>query len=172
MAAGVLAAMLAGSPGPAGEAGRAGRGEAAPRQLLAAHVLEVTDGDTIVVRLAGGAVERVRYIGVDTPESVAGAPVECHGHAAAAANARLLGSGRVLLRVGREPRDDYGRLLAYVFARAAEGGRGTLLSAALVAGGHARTLTIAPNDERAAMLERLQARAGREGRGLWSACPG
>jgi micrococcal nuclease len=70
----------------------------------------------------------------------------------------------VRLRFDRERRDPYGRLLAYVYA-----GSG-LINAELVRRGYARTLEIAPNTSRAPLFERLARRAGRAGRGLWSAC--
>ena len=127
-------------------------------------MLEVIDGDTIAVRLDGGPVEHVRYIGVDTPESTPGQPLECFGHEAAAMNRRLVGGARVTLEPGVERRDDYGRLLAYVRAR------GVFVNARLVSRGYARTLTIAPNDARARLFERLEGRAGRRGLGIWRVC--
>jgi micrococcal nuclease len=133
-----------------------------------AAVERVIDGDTIVVRL-DGREERVRYIGIDTPETVKpAAPVECWGEAAHRLNARLLagGEGRVTLRFDRELRDRYDRLLAYVF-RARDG---LSLNARLVRAGAARTLPIAPNTAHAAELARLQASARADGRGLWGAC--
>lgn len=129
-------------------------------------MLEVTDGDTIVVRLAGGEVERVRYIGVDTPESTPDQPLECFGHEAAEANRRLVEGRAVVLSPGVERRDDYGRLLAWVRAGRIE------VNAFLLARGYARTLTIAPNDARAPRYARIEARAGRFGHGLWGACGG
>jgi micrococcal nuclease len=132
-----------------------------------ATVERVIDGDTIVVRL-GGARERVRYIGMDTPETVKpDTPVQCYGPAAHALNARLLaGHPRVTLRFDRELRDRYGRLLAYVY-RASDG---LFVNAALVRAGAARTLEIAPNTAHALDFATLQAGARTGGRGLWSAC--
>src|SRR3954469_17996825 len=76
-----------------------------------AAVQRVVDGDT--VRLAG--LGSVRLIGVDTPE-VYGGRVECFGPEASAFARSILRPGtRVRYRVGREPRDRYGRLLAYVW---------------------------------------------------------
>src|SRR4051794_17921982 len=83
--------------------------------LLHARVVRAVDGDTLVVRTDGGDVERVRLIGVDTPEDVKpGVPVQCYSRRAAAFTARRLTGRRVVLHVGRERRDRYGRLLAYV----------------------------------------------------------
>src|SRR5256885_11722930 len=80
-------------------------------------VVRAVDGDTLVVRLAGGWLERVRLIGVDTPEDVKpGVPVQCYALRAAAFTRRALAGRAVELRVGRDRRDRYGRLLAYVRA--------------------------------------------------------
>src|SRR3954451_1796308 len=131
----------------------------------ASRVQRVVDGDTIV--LAGG--ERVRYIGVDTPESVKpGTPVQCYAKAASRANERLVAGQRVRLRYDAEPRDRYGRTLAYVY-RARDG---LFVNAALVRGGYATPLTIAPNVAHAAEFRRLARAARRAGKGLWSACDG
>jgi micrococcal nuclease len=131
-------------------------------------VLEVIDGDTIEVALAAGVTERVRYIGIDTPESTPDQPLECFGHEAAEANAALVEGRTIELAFGPELRDDYGRLLAYVLVPA--GGPAAMANAELVASGFARTLTIAPNDARAPEFSRLEAEAARTGRGLWGAC--
>jgi micrococcal nuclease len=129
-----------------------------------AQVVRVIDGDTIEVSLHG-AEEDVRYIGVDTPETVKpGAPVGCYGPQSSARNHRLVEGRTVRLVFDRERRDVYGRLLAYVHVD------GLFLNAALVRGGYARTLTIPPNTAHASELRRLEARAGRDGRGLWGAC--
>jgi micrococcal nuclease len=133
-----------------------------------AQLERVIDGDTIVARV-GGREERVRYIGLDTPETVKpNTPVQCFGPQAHALNARLLGGAgaRLTLRFDRELRDRYGRLLAYVY-RARDG---LFVNARLVAAGAARTLPIAPNTTYAAPLSGLQDDARSSGRGLWSAC--
>jgi len=130
------------------------------------RVTRIVDGDTIVVALAGRS-ERVRYIGIDTPESVKpDTPVQCYAHRAAAENARLVGRERVRLVHDVEARDRFGRLLAYVY-RARDG---LFVNAALVRGGFARTLTIPPNVRFAARFRALAAEARRAGRGLWSVC--
>jgi micrococcal nuclease len=124
----------------------------------------VIDGDTIEVAL-GGRSEDVRYIGIDTPETVKpGTPVQCFGPRAHQLNQRLVGRRSVRLVFDAERRDVYHRLLAYVYT----GGR--LVNAVLVRRGFARTLTIPPNDSHAGLFHRLARRAGRGGRGLWGAC--
>jgi micrococcal nuclease len=146
-----------------------GGGEATPSgRSVEARVVRVVDGDTIVASVEGED-QYVRYIGVDTPETVKpGTPVQCFGPRASAENHRLVEGRTVRLVFDRERRDDYGRLLAYVYAGTDEGAR--LINATLVRGGYARTLTIAPNTAHARQLARLEARAGQAGRGLWGAC--
>jgi micrococcal nuclease len=112
----------------------------------AATVLRTIDGDTIQVRTADGAVERVRYIAMDTPESVKpGTPVQCYAEAAS---------------------DRYGRLLAYVYREP----DGLFVNAELVRRGYAVPLTIPPNVRFAGRIAALAREARRAGRGLWSAC--
>jgi micrococcal nuclease len=132
----------------------------------AARLERVIDGDTIVADV-GGREERIRYIGIDTPETVKpNTPVQCFGPQAHTLNARLLGrAGTPLtLRFDRELRDRYGRLLAYVFHD------GLFVNARLIEAGAARTLPITPNTARAAQLSGLQHDARVAGRGLWAAC--
>ncbi len=130
------------------------------------RVQRVVDGDTIKVRTAEG-LDTVRYIGMDTPETKKpGTPVQCFGKRASAENERLVEGQRVRLVVGVEPRDRYGRLLAYVYRQR----DGAFVNERLLAGGFARTLTIAPNDRYAPRFAAVQARARAAGAGLWSAC--
>lgn len=133
-------------------------------QSASVVVTRVVDGDTVEVDL-GGETEDVRYIGVDTPETVKpGEPVECFGTQASNFNHRLVEGRRVRLVFGVEHRDHYGRLLAYVYL----GER--FVNAELIRRGLAETLTIPPNDRYAELLERLEIAAARAGRGLWGAC--
>jgi micrococcal nuclease len=143
-----------------------GRDEPPATALGHARVLRVVDGDTIRVRL-DGRTERVRYIGVDTPESVKpGTPVQCFAKRAAAANAALVAGREVRLVGDVERRDRYGRLLAYVYREP----DGAFVNALLVRDGYARTLPIAPNVAHARQLSRLARTARESGRGLWAAC--
>lgn len=129
----------------------------------AATVERVVDGDTIV--LAGG--ERVRLIGVDTPETKdPRKPVQCFGEAASAHTSALLPPGTaVRLEHDVEPRDRYGRTLAYVYRvrRALRQRRP-----------RGQRLRSDPHDpaERGARrrVPRAQTEAREAGRGLWSAC--
>ena len=130
-----------------------------------ARVVAVVDGDTVDVVWAGRR-ERVRLLGVDTPETVdLHRPVGCYGPEASAFTHRSLAGRAVRLTFDRERRDRYGRLLAFVEV----GGR--RFNDELLTGGYARLLLIPPNGlhGRAMLDEELAARSA--GRGLWGACP-
>ncbi len=147
-----------------GGGGEGGGGGGDPGDRARAQVERVIDGDTIEVSLAG-EIEDVRYIGVDTPETVKpGTPVQCFGPEASEFNHELVEDRTVTLRFDAERRDAYGRLLAYVFL----GPR--FVNGELVRGGYARTLEIEPNTAEADRLARLEQTASRAGRGLWGAC--
>jgi micrococcal nuclease len=142
-----------------------GRGDSSTASSLHGQVVRVVDGDTIRVRLDGGRTERVRYIGIDTPESVKpGTPVQCFAKKASHFNASLVSGRQVMLKTDAEERDRYGRLLAYVYAD------GRFVNRELVARGYARTLTIPPNVAHADEFAQLARRAREAGVGLWQAC--
>lgn len=92
-------------------------GPALPSDLPSARVIKVVDGDTVDV-LIDGREERVRLIGIDTPESVAPSrPVECYGREASTFTSQLLIGQSVLLEddSSQANRDDFGRLLRYIW---------------------------------------------------------
>jgi micrococcal nuclease len=158
-----LAAFLAALVTACGSGGDSGDPASLPSHLRV-HVIRAVDGDTALVRVDGRA-QYVRYIGVDTPETVKpDTPVECFGPQASAFDHRLVDGRTVRLVFDRERQDAYGRLLAYVYA----GDR--FVNAALVRAGFARTLAIPPNTAHAARFARLAERAARRGRGLWGRC--
>ena len=129
-----------------------------------ARVVAVVDGDTVDVAWAGRR-ERVRLLGVDTPETVdPHRPVGCYGPEASAYTRRRLEGQPVRLSFDRQRRDRYGRLLAYVDVG------GHRFNDELLTGGYARLLVIPPNGlhGRAMLAEELAARSA--GRGLWGAC--
>jgi micrococcal nuclease len=141
----------------------------APAAPGAARVVRPVDGDTVVVEI-DGREERVRLIGIDTPESVAPErPVECFGPEAKARTAALLPAGTaVRLERDVEARDKYDRLLAYVF-RAEDD---LLVNLVLVEEGYAESVAYPPNVARQGELDAAEAAARRTGRGLWPACGG
>lgn len=138
-----------------------------------ATVEHVVDGDTIDV-LVGGRSERVRLIGIDTPEIAhaatgdrPGNDAECFGDEASAFTASLLPVGTPV-RLERDVvgRDDYGRLLAYVH-RASDD---LFVNHEVVRRGYARPLTIPPNVTHHELMIEAARDAEQDDAGLWSAC--
>lgn len=127
-------------------------------------VERVVDGDTIVV--SGG--ERVRLIGVDTPETKdPRRPVGCFGKQASDFTASVLREGsRVRLVGDAEPRDRYDRLLAYAYRLP----DGLFVNAELLRQGFGQVLSIPPNVAHAEEFVALARQAREAGRGLWQAC--
>jgi micrococcal nuclease len=132
-----------------------------------ATVVRVVDGDTLIVDL-GGRDEKVRLIGIDTPETVdPRQPVECFGKQASDHLKKLLPPGTaVRLERDAEERDRYGRLLAYVHRLSDQ----QFINLALVRDGFANQLTIAPNVTYTDEFRRAERAARAAGSGLWSAC--
>ncbi len=132
-----------------------------------ATVVEVVDGDTLVVDLAGRD-EHVRLIGIDTPETVApDRPDECFGAEASHHLADLAPPGTALrLERDVEARDQYDRLLAYAY-RARDD---LFLNLAQVAGGFAEPLAYPPNTAHQADFAQAERQARLAGAGLWTAC--
>src|SRR5439155_22738668 len=128
----------------------------------------LVDGDTIVVHL-GGRRERVRLIGIDTPESVKpDTPVQCFALEASGRTKALLPKGTpVRLVRDVEARDRYRRLLAYVY-RVRDG---LFVNLALVREGYASPYTFPPNVAHTSEFVAAAAEARTVGRGLWSRCP-
>lgn len=126
-------------------------------------LLSVVDGDTIWVRMPDGSAEKVRYIGIDAPETAhADAPAEYLGQEATAHNAKLLASGPLGLETDLDERDDYGRLLAYVWAG------DTFVNERLVLDGLARAHNYPPNLTRQWLLWEAQDKARVARVGLWA----
>jgi micrococcal nuclease len=136
-----------------------------------ATVTEVIDGDTIDVEI-GGRTERVRLIGIDTPETKKpNTPIECYGPQASAFTASLLPVGTTV-RIERDivGRDDYGRLLGYVHLVDGDGTPTTFVNLEIVEQGYATPLTIEPNSAFARDITAAARRAERHDLGLWAAC--
>ncbi len=159
-----------GAPSSDGTAGAAaGREEGAsageaqspaptPAQTLQATVQRVVDGDTVDV-LVDGREERVRLIGVDTPEVYGKA--EAYGAEASAFTKQRLTGQEVRLELDVEERDRYGRLLAYVWIG------DEMFNETLVREGYAQVMTVPPNVKYADRFVALQREAREHGRGLW-----
>jgi micrococcal nuclease len=131
----------------------------------AARVIDVIDGDTIVVAFADGSTDTIRLLGVNTPETHHPTkPVECFGPEAAAYTARRLSGRLVHLEGDVEARDVYGRRLAYVVVS------GHRFNDELLRKGYARLLVIAPNRRHAHALLDAELTARHAVRGLWRRC--
>jgi micrococcal nuclease len=121
--------------------------------------VRVIDGDTI--ELDGG--ERVRLIGVDTPETVdPRRPVQYFGKEASAFTRRMVEGKAVRLEQDQETLDHYGRTLAYVYLQ-----DGTFLNAEIVRQGYGHAYTRFPFRYQQQFVE-LEREARENGRGLWA----
>lgn len=140
-------------------------GEVARTAAPTVRVIEVVDGDTIVVAFPDGATDTVRLLGVDTPETKHPTKgVECFGPEASAFTKRRLTGRVVRLESDVERRDVYGRRLAYVYLR------GHRYEDELLRRGYARFLVIPPNDAHGRALLAAELDARRHRRGLWGVC--
>jgi endonuclease YncB( thermonuclease family) len=126
----------------------------------------VIDGDTIAV-LVDGKIEKVRYIGMDTPETVHPTkPVGYCGHEASAMNKKMVEGKPVRLEYDVERRDKYGRLLAYVFV-SDEHGKEIFVNTDLVRAGMARAYPFEPNVRHARQFATLELEARNKSLGMW-----
>jgi len=142
-----------------------------------ATIDRVVDGDTVDIQI-DGTVERVRLIGIDTPETVKpDSPVECFGPEASAFTKALVPEGApVRLERDVEARDDYGRLLAYVYLPGTDGSTGTdddvFVNLEIVRQGYAALLTFPPNVAHVDEFVEAARAAEEADLGLWAACGG
>lgn len=136
------------------------------------YVSRVVDGDTL--KLSDG--ERVRLIGVDTPEvhysdkllrdaKSSGkdvAAIQAMGQKASDFTKSLVSGKKVRLEFDVKRRDRYGRLLAYVYLE-----DGTFVNAKIIEEGYAQIMTIPPNVKYSDLFLQLQHEAQEKGKGLW-----
>ncbi len=125
---------------------------------IEAEVTYVYDGDTIEVRISGQEY-RVRYIGIDAPESTY--EHDPYGPEATAKNRELVAGKRVRLEKDVSEIDRYGRLLRYVYVG------DVMVNAELVRLGYAQASSFPPDIRYQALFARLQQEARAAGRGLW-----
>jgi micrococcal nuclease len=127
-------------------------------------VTRVVDGDTAHIEIDGRDTD-VRFIGIDTPESVKpDSPVECFGPEASAYTERRLEGKRVRLEFDVELEDRFGRTLAYVWIG------DELFNETLVREGYALVTTFPPNVQYVDRFVAAQHAARADGLGLWGAC--
>jgi micrococcal nuclease len=128
---------------------------------LTGPVMSVVDGDTIDVQLDGRRV-RVRYIGIDTPETKHPTKgQEPCGPEAAEANRTLIEGQTVRLELDVQPRDRYQRLLAYVYVGE------VMVNAELVRQGYAQVATYPPNVRHQDQFVAFQQAAREHKAGCW-----
>ncbi|RJQ33299.1 MAG: hypothetical protein C4562_01050 [Actinobacteria bacterium] len=125
------------------------------------QVVDVIDGDTIKVEI-NGSLEKVRYIGVDTPETKHPTKsVQYFGREAFQFNKKLVDGKKVRFVKDVSQRDKYGRLLRYVYVD------DIFVNAELVKQGYAYASTYPPDIKYASFFYLLQRRAREKKRGLW-----
>jgi endonuclease YncB( thermonuclease family) len=137
-----------------------------------ATVVRVVDGDTIVIDRGAGQ-ERVRYIGIDTPEAVRPSfPVEWMGPEATAANRALVEGRRIILERDVSEVDTFGRLLRYIWVAEPSSPSGWLLvNRELLARGYAQVSTYPPDVKYVELFLAAQRAARDAGVGLWGPTP-
>lgn len=124
-------------------------------------VTRVIDGDTI--ELASG--EKLRYIGIDTPEiSHPQKGVECFGPEASEKNQELVLGKEVRLEKDVTDKDDYGRLLRYVYTE------NTFVNEYLVRQGYAYSSPYPPDTKYQEQLNQAENEARAKKRGFWQVC--
>jgi len=169
VAAGVIVAACGANTAPAPV-------EATPDILLDRHELtpnatveRIVDGDTLIADV-GGQRERVRLLGIDTPESVAqNRPDQCYGEESSNYLEALLPEGsQITLILDEEVRDQYDRLLAYVIRSSDE----LFVNLDLLEQGYAGVLIYDPNNFYESLFRDAERTAADNGLGLWGACGG
>lgn len=125
-------------------------------------VTRVIDGDTIEVEI-NGEKKRVRYIGIDTPETVhPSKPVKCFGKEASDRNKELVTGKMVRLEKDVSETDKYGRLLRYVYIN------NDFINLRLVAEGYANVVTYPPDLKYSEQFLQAEREARKSDLGLWN----
>lgn len=134
-----------------------------------AQVTKVVDGDTIIVDI-GGKSETVRFVGMDTPETVdPRRPVGCFGKEASNETKSLLSGKVVILQKDVSNTDKYKRLLRYIYLPM-EDGRELFVNDYLIREGFARVLTYPPDVKYNEQFREAERQAKEQKRGLWEKC--
>jgi micrococcal nuclease len=164
---GAPASTAQASAGP-GASARVAAGDSGLRpagRTETAKVVRIVDGDTIIIDRGHGD-ERLRYIGIDSPESVKpDTPVQFMAKEASAANAALVEGRTVVLERDVSDRDRFDRLLRYVWLH--EGDAWVFVDLELVRQGYAHAATFPPDVHWAAQLRDAERSARDAGLGLW-----
>jgi len=127
-----------------------------PQKTQEAVVYRAIDGDT--VELVNG--QKVRYIGIDSPEIEN--KTECFGQQAKTANANYVEGKTVKLEKDVSETDEYGRLLRYVYVG------NLLINEELIKGGYAKVATFPPDVKYLSRFKGMEKQAKDMKLGLWS----
>jgi len=143
-------------------------GERDVRQMEQVHVSRVIDGDTIEIELG----EHVRFIGVDTPETVhPKKSVQCFGKEASNKTKALLEGKDIFMEKDVSDTDRYGRLLRYLYLPNPDAPEEVIfINEYLIEQGYGVVVTYPPDVKYHEQFLEAQKVAQKEGRGLWSAC--
>lgn len=173
----IVAVLLLGTAPTQGGSAPACVSPPRPTQLLSAFVTRIVDGDTIDVSVIGRGRERIRLLGIDTPEvyesekldrdaqqtGLSREAIQALGRLASDYTRRHLDGKDVGLELDVQQRDRYGRLLAHIWLA-----DGTLFNMQIIRDGYAQILTIPPNMKYTDVFLACQREAREQGRGLWS----
>jgi len=171
--ASVLGAIIAGGGEPSSPPERAEKREGLEqvekedkdqgRYDAVATVSEVADGDTVEIEPAVDGEDEVRLIGVDTPETKdPDGGEEPFGEEASTYTSTELQGEEVELEFDEDKKDQYGRLLAYVYPKDKE-----MFNEDLLEGGYAQVYTVEPNSKYEDRYESAQDEAREENLGIW-----
>ena len=143
------------------------------QDFVQAVIVRAVDGDTAVVKI-DGQEKRVRFLGVDTPETVhPNKPVQFYGKEASNFTKESLNGRRVWLEYDSNPQDRYGRHLAYIWLNNPKTInestiRENMFNAKLLLGGYAKVMIIKPNKRYESEFRKFQEEARNKKLGVWS----
>ena len=129
-------------------------------------VNRVIDGDT--VELSTG--ERVRYIGIDTPEiDYENGQNDCYAIKAKEVNKKLVEKKQVILEKDVSNKDKYDRLLRYIYVENNQNNK-IFVNEFLIKNGYATLATYPPDVKYVEKFKKAQSWARENNMGLWKEC--
>lgn len=143
------------------------------QDFVQAVIVRAVDGDTAAVNI-DGQEKRVRFLGVDTPETVhPNKPVQFYGKEASNFTKESLNGKRVWLEYDANPQDRYNRHLAYIWLKNPKtideaSIRENMFNAKLLLGGYAKVMIIRPNKRYETEFKKFEAEAKQAKRGMWA----
>ena len=140
--------------------------------IVSGFVARVVDGDTAVIRV-NGSDRRVRFLGVDTPETVHPKKgVQPYGKEASNFSKDTLTGRQVWLEYDKNPTDRYDRHLAYIWLKKPakindDSIRRDMYNATLLAKGYAKVMIIKPNNRYEKLFRQIESEAKSAKLGMW-----